>query len=56
MTLSGELTVAASDGWWSSYSTMEIADITIPAGQKVNVRLTLSDQLNIDYFELTNKA
>ena len=56
VTLSGELTVTASDGWWSSYNTMEIADITIPAGQKVNVRLTLSDQLNIDYFELSDKA
>lgn len=56
VTLSGELNVTASDSWWSSYSTMEIADITIPAGQKVIVRLTLSDQLNIDYFELTNKA
>ena len=56
VTLSGELNVTASDSWWSSYSTMEIADITIPAGQKVIVRFTLSDQLNIDYFELTNKA
>lgn len=52
VTLEGTLPTTEGGNWWGTYMNMDIAEITLEAESSTSIYLTLSDQLNIDYFEL----
>ncbi len=52
VTLGGE--IPYTDGmssWYNTYMDITIAELTFAAGSRTTIRMTLSDQINIDYFE-----
>ena len=51
VTLEGELKTTEGSNWYGTYMNTDIAEITLEAGELLNFYITLSDQLNIDYFE-----
>lgn len=52
VTLEGTLPTTEGGNWWGTYMNIDIAEITLEAESSTSIYLTLSDQLNIDYFEL----
>lgn len=52
VTLEGTLPTTEGGNWWGTYMNIDIAEVTLKAGSTSSFSLTLSDQLNIDYFEI----
>ena len=52
VTLEGTLPTTEGGNWWGTYMNIDIAEVTLKAGSTSSFCLTLSDQLNIDYFEI----
>lgn len=51
--LTGDLKVE-NGNWYEQFYDIEIAEVTFPANSKTSVRITLSDSVNVDYFDFVD--
>ena len=52
--LTGDLKLAGSGNWYEQFYDIEIAEVTFPANSRTSVRITLSDSVNVDYFDFVD--
>ena len=54
VTLVGELKLAGVGNWYEQFYDIDVAEVTFPANSKTKVRITLSDSVNVDYFDFVD--
>ena len=55
VTLEGDLPMTPGGDWYNTYMNIDIAEVTLKANSDTMIKFTLSDRINIDYFELVGE-